>query len=206
LAGASNSAPGLQREVWGKDCNLVKYDFVKKLFFVSPENQIPLNKISDFTIELVYIGDWRNKTLPDLVSKVYNKISSQKNIYLGGFSMGGLIALIVSEHINLKGLSLYSPSPHLSETDKIIKTVQKYYATKKDRKRAIDKIMKSAENYSIKDIIKNINIKNVPVDIYVGSKELKFMIDNAKELNTSIKKSSLIIAKEYSHTNICSYY
>ncbi|MBL7053173.1 MAG: hypothetical protein ISS02_00710 [Candidatus Portnoybacteria bacterium] len=164
---------------------------MKKLIFISPENKKP--NIKGFDVELIYI-DWKYKTLPDLVDEVYNRIHSKEIVYLGGFSMGAMIALILSDRLNLKKIILYSPSPFLSKTKKISEAL-KEHISKKNKK-----IANSAKSYHLKDIIKN--IQNTSVDIYVGSEEFELMIEHAKELHKKIKGSSLVIIKGRSHENI----
>lgn len=134
------------------------------------------------------IVDWRYKTITDLVNEVIPKVKS--NTILAGYSIGGTIALILAQRLNLKKLILYSPSPLFKEK---VNTLSKPALNVLGKKRLAD-----AKTYSIKEIINNIKI---PVDIYIGSKEIKVMISFANYLHKRLD-SSLIIKEGYCHRDL----
>ena len=160
---------------------------MKKLLLISPDSAKP--NIKGFDVKLIHI-DWKYKTITDLVNEVLEKISD-KNIYLAGYSIGGAIALILAPKLKLKKLILYSPSPLFKEK---VSTLSKPALATLGKRRLSD-----AKAYSIKEIINNIKI---PVDIHIGSKEIKIMVSFAKYLNKRLKNSSLIVKKGYSHSDL----
>jgi len=133
------------------------------------------------------IINWKHRTITDLVNEVRPKI---KDIELGGYSIGGTIALILSQELKLKKLVLYSPSPLFKESvNKLSESALKVLGKKR---------LADANNYSLK----NLNVK-VKTEIYIGDEEIKEMISFAKVLNKRLN-SSLFLVKDCNHYNLMS--
>ena len=162
---------------------------MKKLIFISPGKSKPIKDLGDSfdNIELIYIN-WKYKTISDLVEKIRPKIDSD---FIGGYSIGGTIALILANELRLKKLILYSPTPLFKEE---VKTLSKSGLRYIGKKRLSD-----TGNYSVREIISNIKI---PIDIYIGSEEVKSMANFANYLHKNIKNSSLIVKKGRHHGNL----
>ena len=129
--------------------------------------------------------DWRYKTITDLVNEVRPQVKGKT---LGGYSIGGTIALILAQELNLTKLVLYSPSPLFKEKIKTLPMSELKYLGKKR--------LADIQNYSTRKL----NIK-VKADIYVGEDETKDMIAFAKYLDRRLN-SSLIVKPRCHHGNI----
>jgi len=159
---------------------------MKELIFISPGKDKP-NIDGNFKTRLIYI-DWKYKTITDLVDEVMPKI---KGDIIAGYSIGGTVALILTQRLKLKKLILYSPSPLFKEK---VNTLSNPALVVLGKRRLAD-----AKTYSIKEIINDIKF---PVEIYIGSKETKVMTDFAKYLNKRLENSSLITKEGRSHNDL----
>lgn len=138
---------------------------------------------------------WHYNTLGDMVDQTWSKITSEninkkENIHLMGYSIGGFVALNLAPKLNLKKLSLYSPSPLFKETKK---SLPKSFLNFLGKKRT-----KDIECYSV-NILNNIK---VPTEIYIGEKETKDMKEFSEYLNKNIKNSSLYTKEGCNHNNV----
>jgi len=174
------------RGVWGGnpnkkvasciDKNRYIFKLMAKITIISP------NRIKGYNTILI---DWKYKTLTDLVNEVRPQIKSK---ILGGYSIGGAVALILAQELNLTKLVLYSPTPLFRE--EIAKAPQselKFLG----KKRVAD-----IQNYSLQSL--NKKVKTI---IYIGEHEGKPMIDFAKKLNKRLN-SSLIIKRGCDHNAV----
>ena len=129
--------------------------------------------------------DWKYKTLTDLVNEVRPKVKGKT---LGGYSVGGAVALILAQELNLTKLVLYSPTPLFKE--EIAKAPQS------ELKFLGKKMVDDIQNYSLKDL--NTKVKTT---IYVGEYEGRVMTDFAKKLNKKLN-SSLIVKRGCDHNTV----
>jgi len=130
--------------------------------------------------------DWKRKTLTDLVNEVRPQIKGKT---LGGYSIGGAVALILAQELNITKLVLYSPTPLFKET---LSTFSNNALKVIGKKRLAD-----AKKYSIKKIADNIKI---PVKIYVGEKEKNIKLE--QYLQKRLVNSSLTVKKGLTHNNL----
>jgi len=151
-------------------------------------------KLKGYEYYQTILIDFHRKTISDLVIELSLKLLPIKykefrNEELAGYSVGGALALMLAQNINIKKLTLISPSPFFKER---LKTLPKYILKGLGKKRLAD-----IQNYSVKDFDKI----TAETTIIVGSKEPKDMISFAKYLNKKIKNSALVIKEGFRHTD-----
>lgn len=135
---------------------------------------------------------WKYQTLTNWVDYARGKIDLSKEIHLQGHSVGAIVALILASEIKGR-LTLYSPSPIIKETLKLLTNKDLQYLGKRRR---LD-----INQYSLKEMCKDLKI---PVDICVGELEVPFMHNVAKRVHKLIPHSKLHIIKGADHLSLLS--
>ncbi|OGD67935.1 hypothetical protein A3I18_01555 [Candidatus Campbellbacteria bacterium RIFCSPLOWO2_02_FULL_35_11] len=164
---------------------------MKKLVFVALDakeyKKHIVKKYPDFDIKYVSLK-WKFNLIKDWIAETKKCIGNDSVDLLVGFSVGGIIALLVAKDVKPKKIEIISSSPLFKEVlNKYSKTILNVTGKKR---------IKEINNLSIKDFK-----KYCKTTIYVGSEELEIMKQTSDMLGKQIG-CPVVVLKNKNHRNI----
>ncbi len=126
--------------------------------------------------------------MSDYLEEFNHKYKGGKEVYLLGFSLGSMIAMISSAKINPKMQILCSLSPYFKED---LPYLREWWKQLEGKRR-----MDDFKNYSFKEISSKTNCKTI---LLVGSREPRDVIRRVNDAHKRLKGSRLVTIENIGH-------